>query len=97
MAHVATHDDICSTGSSRRQIFVILRIPVIPDGLSRFDPLAATIELILAQRDIVVSYETVRRWCKKFAASFADRLRRRRPRPRDKWVTVRRTFPLPHI
>jgi putative transposase len=27
----------------------------------------------------------VRRWCKKFAASFADRLRRRRPRPGDKW------------
>jgi hypothetical protein len=26
-----------------------------------------------------------RRWCKKFAASFSDRLRRRRPRPGDKW------------
>ena len=38
------------------------------------------IELILAARGIVVSDETVRRWCKKFAASFADRLRRRRPR-----------------
>src|SRR6202789_8017 len=43
------------------------------------------IELILADRGIVVSYETVRRWCKKFGASFADRLRRRRPRPGDKW------------
>jgi putative transposase len=43
------------------------------------------VELILAERGIVVSYETVRRWCKKFAASFADRLRRRRPRPGDKW------------
>ena len=39
------------------------------------------VELILAERSIVVSYETVRRWCKKFASSFADRLRRRRPRP----------------
>jgi putative transposase len=38
------------------------------------------VELILAERGVVVSYETVRRWCKKFAASFADRLRRRRPR-----------------
>src|ERR1700748_3756925 len=43
------------------------------------------VELILADRGVLVSYETVRRWCKKFAASFADRLRRRRPRPGDKW------------
>src|ERR1700745_291111 len=43
------------------------------------------VELILAERGVAVSYETVRRWCKKFAASFADRLRRRRPRPGDKW------------
>jgi putative transposase len=43
------------------------------------------VELILAERGIVVSYETVRRWCKKFGADFADRLRRRRPRPGDKW------------
>jgi putative transposase len=43
------------------------------------------VELILAERGVVVSYETVRRWCKKFGASFANRLRRRRPRPGDKW------------
>ena len=43
------------------------------------------VELILAERGLIVSYETVRRWCQKFASSFADRLRRRRPRPGDKW------------
>ncbi len=43
------------------------------------------VELLLAERGVVVSYETVRRWCKKFGASFADRLRRRRPRPGDRW------------
>ena len=43
------------------------------------------VELLLAERGIVVSYETVRRWCKKFGESFANRLRRRRPRPGDKW------------
>ena len=43
------------------------------------------VELILAERVVVLSYETVRRWCKKFDASFADRVRRRRPRPGDKW------------
>jgi hypothetical protein len=43
------------------------------------------VELLLAERGIVVSYETVRRWCKKFGQSFANRLRQRRPRPGDKW------------
>jgi len=43
------------------------------------------VERLLAERSVVVSYETLRRWCKKFGASFADRLRRRRPRPGDKW------------
>ena len=36
------------------------------------------VELLLAERGIVVSYETVRRWCKKFGQSFANCLRRRR-------------------
>jgi transposase-like protein len=43
------------------------------------------VELLLAERGIVVSYETVRRWCQKFGESFAKRLRRRRPQPGDKW------------
>src|SRR5882724_2441928 len=43
------------------------------------------VELLLAERGIIVTYETVRRWCKKFGHTFADRLRRRRPRPGDKW------------
>ena len=43
------------------------------------------VELILAERGIVVSYESIRRWCLKFGASFATNLRRRRPKPGDKW------------
>jgi putative transposase len=43
------------------------------------------VELLLAERGAVVSYETVRLWCKKFTQSFVNRLRRRRPRPGDKW------------
>ena len=39
------------------------------------------VELLLAERGIVVSYETVRRWCVKFGQSFANCLRRHRPRP----------------
>ena len=43
------------------------------------------VELILAERGVIVSYESIRRWCGKFGASFAAKLRRRRPRPGDKW------------
>jgi putative transposase len=41
--------------------------------------------LLLAERGVIVSYESIRRWCLKFARSFADKLRRRRPRPGDTW------------
>src|SRR6202161_708967 len=43
------------------------------------------VELLLAERGIIVSYETIRRWCDKFGASFASKMRRQRPRPGDKW------------
>ena len=43
------------------------------------------VELLLAERGVVVSYESIRRWCLKFGADFAKGLRRRRPRPGDKW------------
>jgi putative transposase len=43
------------------------------------------VELLLAERGIVVSYETVRRWCRKFGQTFAKAMRRRRPQPGDKW------------
>ena len=34
---------------------------------------------------MVVSYETIRQWCRKFGQRYANELRRRRPRPGDKW------------
>src|SRR5881628_3445442 len=43
------------------------------------------VELILAERGVVVTHESVRHWCRKFGAEFARRLRRRRPRPGDTW------------
>ena len=33
----------------------------------------------------MVSYETIRAWCAKFGQDYANQLRRRRPRPGDKW------------
>jgi putative transposase len=43
------------------------------------------VELILAERGVFVTHESIRGWCKKFGAEFAKRLRRRRPRPGDTW------------
>ncbi|MFF1918854.1 IS6 family transposase, partial [Streptomyces sp. NPDC058239] len=42
------------------------------------------VEELMLQRGVIVSYETVRRWCRKFGQAYADGLRRRRPRPGDK-------------
>lgn len=39
----------------------------------------------MAARGVLVSYETVRRWCEKFGRKYADGLRRRRARTGDKW------------
>jgi putative transposase len=43
------------------------------------------VELILAERGVVVTHESIRYWCRKFGADFARRLRRRRPKPGDTW------------
>jgi putative transposase len=43
------------------------------------------VELILAARGIVVSYETIREWALRFGRSYAKTLKRRRPQPGDKW------------
>jgi putative transposase len=43
------------------------------------------VELILAERGIIVTYESIRQWCTKFGAEVASRLRRRRPKPGDTW------------
>ena len=43
------------------------------------------VELILAERGIAVTHESIRQWCLRFGADFARKLRRRRPRPGDTW------------
>ncbi|MBP0447429.1 IS6 family transposase [Roseomonas sp. SSH11] len=42
------------------------------------------VEVILAARGIVVSYETIREWGLRFGRLFANELKRRRPGPGDK-------------
>ncbi|MFC9331769.1 IS6 family transposase [Kitasatospora sp. NPDC057015] len=43
------------------------------------------VEELMLQRGVVVSHETVRRWCLKFGQAYADGLRRRRAGAGDKW------------
>ncbi len=43
------------------------------------------VELILAERGMVVTQESIRRWCRKFGQAFAAKLRRRKSKPGDTW------------
>jgi putative transposase len=43
------------------------------------------VELILAARGVTVSYESIRDWGIRFGRQFATTLKRRRPKPGDKW------------
>jgi putative transposase len=43
------------------------------------------VEELLFERGASVTYEAIRKWCRKFGQSYAKKLRRRRPRPGDKW------------
>src|SRR5829696_9046837 len=43
------------------------------------------VEELLAERGLEVSYETIRRWVRKFGPQFARRLRAQRPRPSSQW------------
>jgi transposase-like protein len=43
------------------------------------------VEEPMAARGVVLTYEAVRYWCRKFGQAYANHLSRRRPRPGDKW------------
>jgi putative transposase len=43
------------------------------------------VEELMAERGVILTYEAVRYWCRKFGQTYANQVRRRRPRPGDKW------------
>src|SRR5437660_8414491 len=51
----------------------------------RFTLSLRDVEDLLAERGIVVSYESIRRWINHFGPMIAADLRRRRPRPHTSW------------
>ena len=51
----------------------------------RFSLSYRDVEELMFERGIIVSYESIRRWCHKFGPAIAAGLRERRPQPQDKW------------
>jgi len=43
------------------------------------------VEDLLAKRGVLVSYETIRQWCRKFGAEYTRKLKRREGRLGDTW------------
>ncbi len=57
----------------------------------RFSLSFRDVEELLAERGIIVTYETIRQWVRKFGQTYANHLRRRRAQPGDTWhLDVRR-------
>jgi putative transposase len=52
----------------------------------RFNLSYRDVQELLFERGVVVSHEAIRGWCQKFGQDYANRLRRRRPQPGDKWL-----------
>jgi transposase-like protein len=43
------------------------------------------VEELMLVRGVIVTYDTIGQWCAKFGPGYAAGLRRRQPRPGDKW------------
>ena len=74
----------------RRSRYLRHRLP--PDIIShavwlyhRYGLSFRDVEDLLAERGIIVSYETIRQWCAKFGPEYARRLKRRQGRLGDTW------------
>jgi len=51
----------------------------------RFSVSYRDIEELMAERGVIVTYETIRTWCYKFGKDYAKRIRARRGRLGDTW------------
>jgi putative transposase len=52
----------------------------------RFPLSLREVEEMMLARGVLVTYETIHQWCRKFGQTFANQLRRRRARPGDRRV-----------
>src|SRR6266446_6016253 len=51
----------------------------------RFSLSFRDVEELMSSRGVSLTYETVREWCLKFSQTYANGLRRKSPRPGDRW------------
>src|SRR4029077_14510458 len=51
----------------------------------RFSLSFRDVEELMSSRGVSLKYETVREWCLKFGQTYANGLRRKSPRPGDRW------------
>jgi putative transposase len=51
----------------------------------RFCSSYRNVEALMTERGVILTYEAVRYWCRKFGQAYANQLRHRHPRPGDKW------------
>jgi putative transposase len=51
----------------------------------RFSLSFRDVEEIMAERGVVLTYETIRQWCLTFGQMYANELKHRRSKPGDKW------------
>jgi putative transposase len=51
----------------------------------RFSLSLRDVEELMLERGVVVSYETIHQWTRRFGPAYANALRRRRPAPGGKW------------
>ena len=56
-----------------------------PRPTHRFALSFRDVEDLLARRGVDVTYEAIRKWCRRFGPEYANRLRRRRGRLGDLW------------
>ncbi|PIL22192.1 hypothetical protein P775_00475 [Puniceibacterium antarcticum] len=51
----------------------------------RFGLSLRDVEDLLAERGVIVSYESIRVWCQRFGTQIAAKIRHDRPVPADRW------------
>jgi putative transposase len=89
MSRLNSHDDVCAAiRPIRIAAYPGYRFPaeIISYAVWLYHVFGLSlreVELILAERGITVSHESIRQWCLKFGADFARKLRQRRPKPAE--------------
>ncbi|MGH3850294.1 MAG: IS6 family transposase [Pseudonocardiaceae bacterium] len=81
------------TGVCGGHVVVVVQGPPLPSGdishcvwlYHRFPLSLREVEEMMLARGVLVTYESIHRWCRKFGQAFANQLRRRRARPGDTW------------